>query len=192
MEEVWKPVPGFEGYYEVSNYCRYRSVERTTNDGKHIKGQILKQYKNKSGSGYPMVKLSKNGVSKGFLAHRLMMQAFVPNPFKLPCVNHKNEFDKTDNFIFVNTDGSVDLEKSSLEWCSYEYNNNYGTRTKRACVSKTNGKASKKIVQYDLEGGIIKIWPSINEIKRILNYTHISDVCKGVYKQAYGFIWRYL
>lgn len=190
MEEVWKPVPGFEGYYEVSNYCRYRSVDRITNDKKHIKGQILKQYENKSG--YPMVKLSKNGVSKGFLAYRLMMIAFVPNPLNFPCVNHKNEFDKTDNFIFVNPDGSVDLEKSSLEWCSYEYNNNYGTRTKRACVSKTNGKASKKIVQYDLEGGIIKIWPSINEIKRILNYTHISSACKGVYKQAYGFIWKYL
>lgn len=79
-------------------------------------GKILKPQKNTRG--YLQVGLSKDGTKKHFLIHRLVAEAFIPNPLNLPCVNHRDE-NKTNNCI------------SNLEWCTYEYNNNYGTRTEK-------------------------------------------------------------
>ena len=71
------------------------------------------------------------------------MEAFVPNPHNYPCVNHKDE-NRGNNFIWVNPDGSVDLEKSNLEWCSHKYNLNYGTaQLRKAETYKKNGNKPK-------------------------------------------------
>lgn len=86
-EEIWKDVKGYEGYYQVSNLGRVRSLDRTTTYSKHyiegqvtashsFKGKILSQGKT---SGYLSVVLSKNGKNKDFLVHRLVARAFVPN-----------------------------------------------------------------------------------------------------------------
>ena len=115
-EEIWKPVVGYEGLYEVSSYGRVRSLDKYVkySNGRinlH-KGRILSP--GKDTNGYLQVILTCNGKHKSIKVHRLIAQAFIPNPDNLPEVNHLDE-DKTNN--------SVD----NLEWCDRNYNLNYGT-----------------------------------------------------------------
>ena len=120
---VRKPVVGYEGYYEVDQFGRVFSVERviSVDDNgrkyeKPVSGKQMKQcLKN---NGYKSVSLTKGGVTKAFYVHRLVAEAFIPNPDNLPMVNHKDE-DKTNNFL------------ENLEWCTAQYNNTYGTARKR-------------------------------------------------------------
>lgn len=120
--EEWKPIEGYENYYEISNYGRIKSLpHKWVGFGKNIncktKSKIRITKTNKTG--YEQVVLFKNGTSKTFLVHRLVAMAFIPNPDNLPCVNHKDCI-KTNNFV------------SNLEWCSYEYNNTYSNRIEKA------------------------------------------------------------
>lgn len=109
------------------------------------------------------------------LAHRFIASCFLPNPQNLPCVNHKNEI-KDDNRV------------ENLEWCDHKYNDNYGTRNKRVAESK-----SKKVLQYTKDGVLVKEWVSAKEIGRVFGYHtgYIAACCKGKYKTAYDFIWKY-
>lgn len=84
MEEVWKPVRSFEDCYEVSNLGNIRSKTRITNDGKVIKGRLLSP----SISRYSTVQLYKCNKATNYMVHRLVAQAFVPNPNNLKEVNH--------------------------------------------------------------------------------------------------------
>ena len=121
MEE-WKNVIGYEGLYEVSDKGNVRNVRRNT---------LLKLQKNQ---GYIRVALSKNGIKTWLRVHRLVAQAFLPNPDNLPQVNHKDE-DKTNN--------SVD----NLEWCDQAYNNLYGTRLEKSINTKIkNGYVNEENV----------------------------------------------
>lgn len=119
-EEIWRPVVGYEGLYEVSSYGRVRSVDRYVKacyeKYRLHKGKILSPGKDKDG--YLFVVLSCNGKHKTITIHRLVSQAFIPNPDDLPIINHKDE---------VKTNNSVD----NLEWCTAKYNANYGTRNIR-------------------------------------------------------------
>ena len=108
MMEEWRAVPGYEGLYEVSNKGNVRNVRKNT---------LMRLPKNKYG--YIQVGLSKNGIRTMFQVHRLVAQAFLPNPDNLPQVNHLDE-DKTNNNV------------TNLEWCDAKYNNNYGTARIRA------------------------------------------------------------
>lgn len=122
--EEWRDILGFEGAYQISNLGRVRSLDRniyyTTPRGntavQHKKGMILKQTPDVDG--YLRVGVICEGRSKNFGVHRLVAQAFIPNPENLPCVNHK-DYDKTNN--------SVD----NLEWCTVEYNNKYSNNEER-------------------------------------------------------------
>ena len=104
MIEEWKAIPGYEGLYEVSNKGNVRNVRRNT---------LLRL--TKTNKGYIQVGLSKNGILTVLKVHRLVAQAFLPNPDNLPMINHKDE-DKTNNRV------------ENLEWCTAKYNNTYGTR----------------------------------------------------------------
>lgn len=131
INEVWIPVKGFEQYYAVSNWGRVRSFDRVVKRGCMVvtdKGRILKQKLNNWG--YPLVRVSVNKKHKDLLVHRIMMEAFVPNPDNLPQINHKDEV-KNHNYIHINPDGTVNPELSNLEWCTASYNTNYGTRNLR-------------------------------------------------------------
>lgn len=124
-KEEWRPVTGYEGYYEVSNLCRVRSIERTgtnkyKNGQKCIHGIIRLTEINKFGR--EQVVLSKNGKTKKYFVHRLMASAFIPNPNNYPEVNHKDE-------------NPCNNSLENLEWCGHLYNCNYGTRNKR--ISKS-------------------------------------------------------
>ena len=125
MEEIWKPVDGYEGYYEVSNLGRVRSIDRFVKADKGMrlsKGQLLKPFYS---NGYARVVLSKQQKTKKFSVHRLVAIAFIPNTNNYPQVNHKNE-DKNCN------------EVDNLEWCNGAYNCNYGTRNQR--LSEINSR----------------------------------------------------
>lgn len=115
-EEIWKPVVGYEGLYEVSSYGRVRSLDRYDSRNRFLKGRILRL--NDDGKGYLRVQLSSNGKAKMYSVHRMVAVAFLPNPDNLPEVNHRDENPSNDN---------VD----NLEWCDGKYNVNYGTRNDR-------------------------------------------------------------
>ena len=194
--EIWRPVKNYETYYEVSSYGRVRSVDRIvtySNGRKHLhKGKIIKPAK--VCDGYLQIQLWKSGKVKQVLIHRLVAQAFLPNPDNLPQVNHKDE-NKTNNRVFLNKDGSVELKKSNLEWCDGKYNVNYGTAIKRMREKKLNSpKLSKPVLQIDLETNqIIAEYPSVAEALRQLNISqgHISECCRGERKTYKGFKWCY-
>ena len=121
MEEIWKPVKDFEGYYEVSNLGRVRSIDRVVVDTvrnceRLLKGKVLIQKDN--GNGYKNVMFCKEHKLYNKYVHRLVAEIFLPNPDNLPQVNHKDE-DKSNNRV------------DNLEWCTSFYNNEYGTRKKR-------------------------------------------------------------
>lgn len=129
--EIWRDVTGFVGLYQVSNYGNVRSLHNRHNNNDKpffLKQEIMRK-------GYYRVSLFKDGVSKRELTHRLVALAFIPNPHNLPYVNHKDE-NKTNNFVCLNKDGSINYEKSNLEWCTNDYNENYGTRNKRTGESR--------------------------------------------------------
>lgn len=189
MKEIWKDINGYEGVYQVSNFGNVRSLDRIVN-GSHNntclkKGRILKPRINRDG--YYTVVLCVNMKKKYVGIHRLVAETFIPNPENFPCVNHKDE-NKLNNFVYVNEDGTIDIGKSYLEWCNTDYNNTYGTRLQRAASSK-----SIPIIQFNLEGKILKEWKSAVEVEKRLGFSKnsIRSCCRGEHKQAYGYIWKY-
>lgn len=164
LYERWEQIKDYEGLYEVSNLGRIRNKKT---------GRILKPLKNTNG--YLRLDLCKNGIRRAAKVHRLVAEAFIPNPQNLPCVNHKDE-NKINNCL------------DNLEWCTYEYNNNYGTIKER--ISE---KISKPVLQYDLLGNFIREWPSIIKVEEELgiNDGNISSCCSGRLKTAGGYLWKY-
>ena len=117
--ENWKPVKGFEGYYEVSDLGRVRSVDRVVYDrvrkcNRLLKGKVLTIRDN--GHGYKAVMFCREHKIYNKYVHILVAETFLDNPDKLPYVNHRDE----------NKGNNV---STNLEWCDGSYNNRYGTRT---------------------------------------------------------------
>ena len=171
------------GLYQVSNLGRVKHLEFTrpnllTGGISTIKEKILKQ--RLTPFGYYTVLLSKNSKRKWHFVHRLVAQAFIPNPDNLPIINHKDE-------------NKLNNEVKNLEWCDYLYNSNYGTRNKRLSETKTNNTYNTKPVLC-VETG--RIYPSVREAARQTNIpnTHISACClnKPHYKTAGGYHWKYV
>lgn len=167
MKEIWKDVVGYEGLYQVSNLGRVKSL----NYNRTGKEKIMKCGYDKDG--YIRVLLTNNKKERIMKkVHRLVAQAFIPNPYNLPMVNHKDE-NPSNNIV------------SNLEWCDAKYNNNYGNSVI---------KRSKQILQIDITTNIIiNIFPSMMEIQRKLNIptSHICSCCKGRYKTSGGYKWSY-
>ena len=94
------------------------------------------------------------------------------------------------NHIDENT---INNSLCNLELVSPKTNANWGTRNKRVADKTKNGKMSKIVYQYDLNNTLIKVWPSVREIKRKLGYNNgnISKCCRGIIKYAFGYIWKY-
>lgn len=179
-KEYWRPVLGYEGLYEVSNWGRIKSIPR-----KGTYARILKPVPNKYG--YLQVNLCKNGKLKTFKVHRLVVEAFLEIPEGLKQyigtvylqVNHKDE-NKHNNNV------------ENLEWCSAKYNSNFGTRNERMIKKNTNGKCSKPVLQYDLEGNFIREWKSTMECGRNgYNHGAVAACCRGELKKYKDFIWKY-
>lgn len=176
MNEVWKPVNGYEGLYEISSLGRVKSLPRTVDNGfnvRHTKEKILR--KSYFANGYEKALLTMNGKSKCFRVHRLVAIAFIDNPNGFKEVNHINE-DKTDNRV------------ENLEWCDRLYNCNYGTRNEKVGLYQ-----KKAVVQLSLSGDIIREFPSATDAEKHLGKrgNHIASCCTGNRGSAYGYKWRY-
>ena len=163
--EVWKPVVGYEGLYEVSNIGRVRSI----NYHKSGKAKVMSPSFNTWG--YLIVDLRKNNKRHSYAVHRLVAFAFIPNPDNFPEINHKNEI-KTDNNV------------ENLEWCTRKYNINYGTAIKRR---------SKPIVQLDNNGNVVGKWESGLSASRYYKIckSNIYNCLHGKQKTSKGFVWKY-
>ena len=110
LDELWKDVVGYEGYYEVSSIGRVRSVERKTKSRFGLKtspSRVLKGYV--TNVGYLRVDLSRDGNKKHVSVHRLIAEAFIPNPKSLKCVNHIDS-DRLNN------------KATNLEWSTHKEN----------------------------------------------------------------------
>lgn len=170
MKEIWKPIKNYENLYEISNLGNVKSLDRVIISKNGVK-KLIKGKINKLGlthSGYVSVSLYKNSEQKIFRVHRLVAEAFIPNPNNLPQVNHIDENKENNN---------VD----NLEWCSVSENG----------LRKTK-KGEKKILQYDNKGNFIKEWKSIKEASTELNikYSTLQEAVKNNHFCSNCF-WRY-
>ena len=180
--EEWRPVKGYDGLYEVSNLGRVRSldrqIDRVSRYGNPFciiaPGRILKLRPNGKNN-YLFVELHDRDRKNCFLVHRLVADAFVPNPDNLHEINHKDE-NKHNNM------------PSNLEWCNRKYNMQYGTGIKRRAI-----KQGKSIEQLTPDGSHISFFCSISEAARVTGFhkSLLASTCRGKFKTAYGYKWRY-
>ena len=185
-KEIWKPIKGFEGAYEVSTFGNVRSVDRIVvypkGSKRLIKGRELRQATNIKG--YKCVVLCTQNIRKTYTVHRLVAETHITNPSNLPCINHKDE---------ITTNNNV----SNLEWCTHEYNNNYGNHTKKIAVH-----FEKPILQFDLNGNFIARYRSTWDAERktgikqgsicnVANFAIGTSKTKRKYLSAGGYIWKW-
>ncbi len=189
MSEEWKPILEFENEYYISNKGRVFSLRNNI---------LLKPKKTKSG--YYRVSLSANGRRKECMIHRLVAEAFIPNPEKKLTVNHINE-NKQDNCI------------ENLEWATQAEQNIHGTRIARVIAStdykarninyelvaakhnyhQINRKQMKPVLQYDKHGIFIARHDGVAAASRSIGISagHICCCLKGRRISCGGYQWKY-
>lgn len=174
MEEIWKDIKGYEGKYQISSHGNVKSLNYNRTGKEHLLIQSIDKHS------YHSIHLCLYGKYKCFFIHRLVSEAFIPNPDNLPCVNHKDE-NKHNNHV------------DNLEWCTHKYNNEYGTRLKRVSESLLNNPyTSNKVYQYTLDGKFVKEWKSTRECARNgFNQGAVFSCCIGERKTHKGYIWSY-
>lgn len=181
--EEWRAVPGYEGRYEISNHGNVKSL--------FFKRIAYVSCFTKPND-YKCVTLYKNGKRQNLYIHRLVAQAFIPNPNNFSQVNHIDE-NKSNNCV------------NNLEWCTAKYNINYGTGIKRRNASygyqnrkfdkeKMSKRREKPILQISLNGCFIKKWDSATRFLQSIGRKYNSAIgrcCKGKSLTAYGYKWQY-
>lgn len=186
MEEIWKDIEGYEGYYQVSNMGRVKSLDREVRvwnrfeyTNRRLKSKIIAC--RIDAHGYLSVHLHKNKHCKVVEIQRLVANAFIPNPENKPQVNHIDG-NKQNNCV------------SNLEWntCSENMLHAYKNKLANARRGKDNS-LSKQVIQYDKNMREIANYGSAWEASRKTGYsqTSISDCCRKKQKNAHGYIWRY-
>lgn len=176
MREIWLPVVGFEGFYEVSNTGKVKRMPSESRPGIGNYGRPARMLKSRNNNkGYPMVDLWRNGERAQRLVHRLVAEAFIQNPHNYPEVNHKDE-------------NPANCRVENLEWCTRVYNMNYGNCG--AKIAKANGKC---VEQFQKDGSFVGQFASILEAQRQTGISQgsIGDCLHGRRKTAGGYVWNY-
>lgn len=192
MNEIWKPIKGYEGYYEASNLGNIRSVDRVILSTANIlhtehkqlrRGRVLKQGNGRKG--YKIVVLQRDGQKRTMYTHRIIAMTFVENPYNKPCIDHINGI-------------CTDNRAENLRWCTQKENiNNPNTVYKNLDTLKqnalTNCKA-KTILQLDKDSleVIQEILPKSSYFKD-MGYVraYITSACRNRKKNAYGYKWAF-
>lgn len=175
--EVWKDIEGYENLYQVSNFGRIHSLDRfvprKTGTVQKVHGRILKLIEDKDG--YLQVSLWKENKMKKAKVHRLVGEAFIPNPNNLSEINHINEM-KNDNTV------------SNLEWCTRKENINHGTRTEQAAKAKR-----RPVIGINLDTGNKNTFKSMRKtIKFGFHPSAIRKVCMGEQESHKGYSWEFV
>ena len=184
MAEVWKDVEGYEGLYQVSDLGRVKSLDRwrynaiLKGERQLIRGTVRKAHPDRRG--YLKVTLYKDGKRTTFPVHRLVAEAFIPNPENKPQINHKDG---------CKVNNSVD----NLEFCTRAENMAHAFGTGLNSPERHwNCNGSKPVAQYDKNMTLLKVYPSIGEAARAgFSVSLIIHCCKGQRKTHRGYIWKY-
>lgn len=185
MEEIWKDVKNYEGLYQVSNFGRVRSLYDTHRKLRKVP-KILKQCLDSHG--YPIVCLYNNGNKKRKRVHQLVWETFngkVPEGYEINHIDENPQNGCLDNLNLL-------THRANICWGTCP--KRIGEANKRRSKTQRNDKKkSKPVIQKNLDGKVIAIWPSIKEIERQLGYSNgnICLCCNGKYTKAYGYIWEY-
>lgn len=176
MDEVWRDINGYEGLYMVSSGGQVKSLGRCVlrKDGRKCSYPEKVRSGCADRKGYLRVVLCKDGVQKTHLVHRLVAEAFIPNPSNLPQVNHINEV-KSDNRV------------ENLEWVTCKENVNHGTGTFRNALAR-----SVPVVRISPDG-TTKWFRSASHASRVMNIVSqgIQNCCAGRQLTYKGYQWRY-
>ncbi len=169
--EHWKDIKGYEGRYQVSDLGNVKSFVGKT-------PKLLVPKCNNSGRLHVQLSDGHNNV-KYKLIHRLVGEAFIPNPDGLPQINHLDENPKNNRV-------------ENLEWCTHEYNVQYYAERHKG-KPRTPWRYPQRIVQEQMDGKIVREWENITTIHRVTNLHSfpITECCKGNRKQAYGYKWHF-
>lgn len=178
---IWKEIPDFEGYYEVSDDGQVRSQDREVVSSLgvvyHLKGRAMKLCKTvrRNADSYYVVNLRKNGRSHVMAVHVLVAMAFIDNPNNLPTVNHKDG-NKHNNTV------------ENLEWVSYGENNMH------ALQMGLRHPRGTEIIQMDKQGHLIATYCSVCEASRQTGIGRgvISQCVNGRIRSAGGYVWSKL
>lgn len=183
MKEIWKDIVNYEGYYQVSNLGKVKSLEREIymfNKGNFkSKEKILLSHT--TSKGYLRISLLKDKICRKNLVHRLVAQAFIENNnLKLNQVNHIDGNKKNN-------------EVHNLEWCNNSQNvkHSYSIGLQKAKYGSDN-QNSKKVAKYDAVGNLIKIYDCMTDAS-LDNNSHISSIsscCHGRKSKLKGYIYR--
>ena len=187
-DEKWKLISKTDNLYAVSTLGRVMSMK---------KGNIMKT--TITNKGYELLVTHINGKQKGYSVHRLVAEAFIPNPNNYPIVNHKDE-------------NPLNNKVENLEWCTFSYNNRYNNiniksglkRRGRSPYNKntTSDKyKDKEVLMISKDGDIIKVFPTLGfattyicdlyNKKRITTYNRIKEVLVEKRKSYLGYIWQW-
>lgn len=171
MEEQWKDIQGYEGYYQVSNLGRVKSLYRVSMQGHKMPEKILKQ--DESVKGYRQVSFCVQGKRERIRVHQLVARNFIENVNDYPQINHKDENPRNNRV-------------ENLEWCTQLYNNLYNDRHKRIGL-----KLEKPI--YVIKDDIDMYFPSSRIACRELDLHegHVSGCLTNRLKAHKGYTYEF-
>jgi len=187
--EVWKAIEGYEGYYEISNLGRVKSLKRQVKTAVGYRTVTERILIYQLSYGYPRVVLRRENTDKSFVIHRLIALAFIPNPNSFPIINHING---------VRNDYRIE----NLEWCTYSHNTKHAFETGLHDINPIIKMGKENAIKMRIKvrqlkkktKESIKIYDSISDasLQTDIPISNIVEVCKGRRKSAGGYSWEYV